>query len=85
MSKSNNLSLENLFMKPVSSSNGCNIEPIENTVEIAPELKGKKNTFLINDDVQVRFNNYVKRSGTKRAAVVNQALIVYLDRHEKSL
>lgn len=83
MSKSNNLSLENLFVKPAGSGKGNADEPP--VINIAVEPKGKKNTFFINDDVQSRFNNYVKRSGTKRAAVVNQALIEYLDRHEKSL
>ena len=76
-----NLSLESLFSVPKNDeSNQGNTAMIRN-LDIV-ETKGKKNTFVINEEVQIRFNNYVKRSGTKKAVIVNQALIEYLERRE---
>lgn len=76
-----NLSLESLFsVQKNDESNQGNTATIRN-LDIV-ETKGKKNTFVINEEVQIRFNNYVKRSGTKKAVIVNQALIEYLERRE---
>lgn len=77
-----NMSLESLFAKPAGSSNYAGRRASVCSHATA-ESKGKKNTFIINEDVQIRFNNYIKRSGTKRAVIVNQALTEFLDKHER--